>query len=78
MLPRQAHRVRDVIEMPVRNQHRVDLRDLKSGRIGRVPLHPGINENHLSGIECELECAVTEPGNRNHTDIVVILSMYNG
>src|SRR5579863_6734306 len=74
-LLRERNGVVNVVEMTVRNQHRVDPVKLVALRILWIAFHPGIHDHDFSGIQTKLKSGVTEPRNLNHLSFLSRVSL---
>jgi hypothetical protein len=63
---RQRRRVTQVIEMPVRDQHRIQAREGVILRVSGIAVRPGVHQEDFAGFQAELKGAVSKPGDFEH------------
>jgi hypothetical protein len=63
---RERNRIVDMIEMPVRDKHRVNSIELMALRVHGIAFHPRVRHNHFAGVQTELERSVAKPRDLKH------------
>src|SRR4051794_12510913 len=66
-LLRERNSIMNMIEVPVRDQDRIDTIEGMLLRIRRVPLCPWIQYHDLARAESQLECPMTQPRDFDHS-----------